>query len=239
MAERYQAPALSLLLHAALLSLLFASFRHSADSETSAPLIVPVTVVSAANFPQDNRLPAPNTALTSASQTMATAIEPAPQPVMAPVQHELTTSQKTAQTAFNPYLLKSAQFNPAIFSGGKASPPPVSPKEPTTPNTASEWTNASGGGIGQKSITTGRSSSGTIASTTGAGAGTLSAPPSSGYDSITTGKKKMTAAYQSSTHGTISVISVSGDGTTQTTVLVNDHKTLAADIQKFSEMQKQ
>lgn len=70
------------------------------------------------------------------------------------------------------------------------------------------------------------------------GTGTNVSPTTRIDSMITDGKRKMIATYQASTPGTLTVVSVSGDGTTQTTILTNDHKTLAADIQKFGEMQK-
>lgn len=215
--------------------------RHSPDADTPAPLLVPVTVVSAESLPQNERLPPLNGASISALQTRTAAtIESASQPpsttAKAPHQPEPIAPQKPVQTTFNPYLLKSAQFNPAIFSSEKPQKNPVTQKEITTPDTTTGWSSASGGEIGQMSITAGGSSSGAAASMVGTG---TNVSPTTRIDSmITDGKRKMIATYQASTPGTLTVVSVSGDGTTQTTILTNDHKTLAADIQKFGEMQK-
>lgn len=107
---------------------LLISFSHSAT--TTAPLIIPISVVAPESLPTPVRQPEK---LPPAPQKPTAELprDPIPPPPSKP---------RSATTGFNPYLLNSAQFNPAIFgntaanaANTAAAPPSLNNATPTTP----------------------------------------------------------------------------------------------------------
>lgn len=130
--EPLRASCLTLVLHAAVLGVLSLSWSQAAPT-ANAPLLIPIKVVSPADLPSapppTASQPKPPDKTTAAAQMAA-----APKPTAPP---PASRALPPTHTRFNPYLLNSAQFNPAIFGNSLASKPVTgAPPVPSTPSYA-------------------------------------------------------------------------------------------------------
>lgn len=105
-----RAAGLTFLLHAAMLGGLLLTFSQT--TTTTAPRMIPIQLVAPEELPTKQAEPARQSLPAPASPAAAPQPHPpAPAPAAKPA---------IANTGFNPVLLNSAQFNPAIFGNANA-----------------------------------------------------------------------------------------------------------------------